>query len=149
MTKDRQSTRADLGARDPNEADKRAGVLGMAEAREAIERAQREGAQVLRAKEPADIERALRAGSVGRQLAPPASAPPVLTIAHRFRAQGYLFDRMMALFVKRAEEDPSRIISFAEVVEDGEAWVLITEQREVPEFYSPAYYTRRERSSTC
>lgn len=144
MTKDKQTTRADLGARDPNEADKRADVPGMAEAREAIERAHREGAQVLRVKGPADVERALRPASRLEQ----NTAPPVLTIAHRFRAQGYLFDRMLDLFIKRAEENPGQIISFAEVVEDGEAWVLITEQREVPEFYSPAYYTRRERSST-
>lgn len=116
---------------------------GMAEAREAIERASKEGAPVYRTR-PEDVQRELRQA----QIAPPASAAPVLTVAFRFRASGYIFDHMMPVVVKWLEESPDRIISVAEVIEGNEAWIVVTEQRELPDFYSPAHYARREAQST-
>jgi len=117
-------------------------VPGMAEAREAMDQARRDGAPVLRAnQEKQDARRA--------QIAPPPpAAPPVLNVMHRFRASGHIVDHMMPVVVKWLEESPDRVISIAEVIENDEAWIVVTEQRELPAFYSPAYYARRERSST-
>lgn len=77
-------------------------------------------------------------------LQPPPLPPPVLTVTHRFRVNSCAFSKLFDYWIDAMQTDCSRVISIVEVIENEEAWLLVQETREVPEYYGSAYYARRD-----